>query len=158
MTTLSTHTQNQWKLHALIWLGTTSIPAYRVKFTVDLKVSNLTVLVFKNILTQPHWNKLIQSPVSDSSTHLPQNYVLLTLRPRDIATSVLEWSQVTHIPASTTTGLKSHASAVPLSDNHATTLVFQIAVSLSSTLTNIQAHSDYLYTFLVAWDVLWGQL
>ena len=93
-------------LYTWIWPWTTSIPVYRPKHTFDLRNSKFAILPFMNNSTPPHSNQPKLSPVSESSTHplgmlFPTHLQARELCPQTYSLSLpIEWSQVTHIPAS----------------------------------------------------------
>ena len=113
--------------------GTTSIPVYRAKFTVDLTESNMAVSTFNKNIIHPHWSKSsfvkvqltpFKSIHAFSHSSIDQGTTTQTYS----LSLFLEWSQVTHIPQHNNGGPKSpksHLSVVLLPDNCVTTTVFQ---------------------------------
>ena len=103
---INIHTKQE-KLYIWICPGTISIPVYRTKHTFDLKNSNFCCAGFQNNSTHLHSNKQKLSPVSENLTDPLQTCVcFFTLTSRKLCPQTyslslpLEWSQVTHTPAS----------------------------------------------------------
>ena len=95
---------------------------HKPKHTFDLKTVILAVLALKKNSTRLHSNQPKLKPVSESLTHSLQNYICFfpthlqarELCPQTYSLSLpLEWSQVTHTPASIKSGgaYKSEKSA-----------------------------------------------
>ena len=101
---IHTHTQSKWKFYVLICLGPFQFQSTGQN-THLISKQQFDFIGLQEKLNTPNSNQPKLSPVSESSTHSLQNYVCffaLTSRPRNhVLLSVpLEWSQVTHIPAS----------------------------------------------------------
>ena len=135
-------------------LGPLQFPVYRPKHTFDLKSSNFGYAGFqekfdtpplKPAKTEPSFRKL-NSPPTKLHMLFPAHLQARELCPQTYSLSLpLEWSQVTHIP----TSIKSARS--PKSQHLGQTTVrwhpsSRMALCLSTTLTNIQAHSGKLCT------------
>ena len=120
-----------------MWIcpGTTSIPVYRPKHTFVLKNSNFGCASFqvkfvtpplKPTKTEPSFRKLNSTPTKRFPTHLQAWELCLQTYSLSLP---LEWSQVTHTPASINwvrpTSPKSQLSTAPLPDNCVMTPVFQ---------------------------------
>ena len=111
LTTSSTHTHKTGKNFTYGFvLGSLQYSSLQAKTQhLTSKTVILPVLAFKKNLPHLHSNQPKLSPVSESSTHPPQNYIIMLfpahlqareLCPQTYSLSLsLEWSCVTHIPA-----------------------------------------------------------
>ena len=84
----------------------------QTKTHLTSKTAILAMLAFKKNSTHLHSNQPKLSSLSESSTHLQQNQVCFSRSPSGqgvmftnlLPVTALEWSQVTHIPASIKSG------------------------------------------------------
>ena len=114
LTTSSTHTHKTSKNFTYGFvLGPLQSQSTGQNTHLTSKTVILAVLAFKKNSTHLHSNQPKLSPVTESPTHPLQNYVCffpLTSRPGKLCPQTyslslpLEWSQVTHIPASIKSG------------------------------------------------------
>ena len=143
-----------------IWvcLGITSIPIYRAKHTFNLKNSNFACAGFQEKFNTPPLNpesssRKLNSLPTKLCMHFSAHLQARELCPQTYSLSLpLEWSQATHIP----TSIKLGRAYKPKKSAFYSTFARQLcddmhpssrmALCLSSTLTNIHAHSGKLCT------------